>query len=310
MSITVSSNTDSKEVVDAVNAVVAPKEKVVEQKKPVESTDDETDVDDESTELATAGEEDEVEDKTEPEIKPKKKGGFQKKLERKDQELSVKDQRIKALEAELLNKKPEKTDSKEPVIYGNAKKPVADDYDTHEQFVEALTDFKIEQKELKKEADKTRSDQESEIKKVGESYQSKLKEFKKITPDFDEVLLEIDDLKMVDAFSSAVIMSDIAPEIMYYLAKNPELAEKINGMTAFNIAKEIGKIELKLEKAAVAAEADDEKEEKTTTTKAPAPIKPVGSKGSAVPKKIDDPSLSQSEYEALRRKQQAAKPKY
>jgi hypothetical protein len=79
---------------------------------------------------------------------------------------------------------------------------------------------------------------------------------------------------------------------MYELASDLKEFKRINSLPPLAIAREIGKLELKLSKPS------EEKQEIKKTTNAPKPLTPVGSKSAPVKKSPDE--MSQKEYEAWR----------
>lgn len=93
--------------------------------------------------------------------------------------------------------------------------------------------------------------------------------------------------------------SDMAPELFYHLAKNPDVLEKLNSMTEKQVIKEVARLELMLEGSKKA----DVFTKKISS--APEPITPVSSQRSAVHKSLDDPTLSHKEYMERRRLQGA-----
>ena len=181
--------------------------------------------------------------------------------------------------------------------------PSPDDFKSYEEYLEAKFEWKLEQREKAKEA----KERESKIKEGFESrvksFQSKIQEYGKTTDGFLDKLNEAD-FNLSVGVQEALLDSEIAPKIVHEFLEKPEEFERINKLSVIAAAKEIGKIEARLN-----SESQQEKQtEAKKQTKAPAPLKPVGSKGTAVIKKsLDDPSLSQAEYEALRRAEQKAK---
>ena len=98
---------------------------------------------------------------------------------------------------------------------------------------------------------------------------------------------EAEDLPLTPAIYEAVLDSDIGPALVYHLAKDLELYEKISKMPPLSAAREIGKLEAKLMK-----------DNKPNVSKAPPPINPVTKQSGTVKK--DPNSLSYKEYCAAR----------
>jgi hypothetical protein len=126
-----------------------------------------------------------------------------------------------------------------------------------------------------------------------ESWQAKIEAAREVFSDYDEVVSK-STAHVEPHVAKAVLESDIGPQIFRHLAKNPEVLEKLNGMTERAGLKELGRLEDLLQKP----------EKETTPVKkvstAPEPVKPVGSNRGVVQKNLAD--MSQAEYEAHRRK--------
>jgi hypothetical protein len=242
----------------------------------------------EETEVAAAAEESE---EPQEEVKPKKKGGFQKKLERQSLVLSEREKEIEQLRAELAKQTAAKAVS--------AAEPNPDDFKSYAEYTKAVAKWTLDTERAEERAKEAKANEAKEAKTLQESYNAKLKEFVKTAPDFEEVMDDIEHVKMIPALAQAIITSDIAPAVMYELAKNPAELERINALNPLAAAREIGKLELKL---------STPKTETKTTTKAPAPIKTVAAKGHVPPtKSIFDESISFSEYDKRRTEQERAR---
>lgn len=133
----------------------------------------------------------------------------------------------------------------------------------------------------------------AEAEKTQKAWQDRISKAKEAIPDFEETLAD-SDLAVSDDVRDAIIESELGPQILHHLATNPDLAEKINGMSAKQALKEIGRLEVKLEPK------DEEKEEKPAKPKReplPEPITPVKAKATA---SNDTEGLSYAEYKARR----------
>ncbi|CAB4152279.1 hypothetical protein UFOVP610_3 [uncultured Caudovirales phage] len=316
MSITIESTTDSKkEVLAAIGGLESKQEEVSEEKaaSEVEETSDKITEDSEASE--TESDEDEVsesdkDDETEEsesdekdKSKPKKKGGFQKRIDRFKKQLSEKDQEIEFLRRDreaLRAGNPNKDDlpKNEPAkgIIDISAKPKSSDFQTHEEYVEALTDWKVETKEKEREQKLKEAKVKTEYQKSVESFQSKVKSFEKEVPDFQEVLADVDDIPLSFGVQDAILTSDIGPQLMYEIAKDRKELERINSLSATAAAREIGKLEARL------AKSESKEETIQKITKAPPPIAPVGSKSSGKSQKSPD-DMDFKEYKAWRQQQ-------
>lgn len=308
MSIQVISNTP----------VAAPAaEKAVEETKPVlaaeaaeqkseeqGSTETEAKEENESEESAEADESESDESENEEGERPKKKSGAQRRREIRE--------RAERAEAELARlhrvmedmalkgagePKPEKAEAPKAEAQG---KPNPDDFDTHAEYVEALTDWKTEQKFKERESKAEKAKLQTEQERLIQAHSERVKSFADKTEDFQDVIEAVDDVRVSPTIQELIVTSENGPELMYELAKNRAEFERICKLGPLAAAREIGRIESKLQ----ASEA--KKPEATKITKAPKPPTPVsgGASGSGY-RSLEDVAArgSQAEYEAFRRKQ-------
>ncbi len=181
------------------------------------------------------------------------------KLAAKEAELQAAQQRAAELEARIPRETPKgKPDPKdyEDKTWGDYAADLAK-FEANEAVKQTLTerDTKAKEEALRGEAAKRQKD-----------YQAKAAEFAKSAPDFHEVT-DTYDGPWNNTIAQALIESDMGPQVAYYLAKNPEEADKLDGMNYGQVARYFGRIEAKLESPAP---------KEVRTTQAPPPIKPVG----------------------------------
>lgn len=303
MSIKIESTTDSPEAVSAAMSDLAKENEVVDPAAEESA---------ESQEASGASEEleegDGSQEKKPPESqgdeKPKKKNGFKKRIERLNKRLSEKDQQIAYWQSQATKTHQDGQESvsnqtEKPDASG---KPKQDDFDSHEEWVEALAEWKADQKIQVAETKRKESEVKSEFQKRAQKYVEQVKTFAEEHEDFQEVMEDVDDIPMSVTVQEAILSSENGPELAYQMAKNRDLYEQICRMPALQAARAIGKFEASLTKSETPAP--------KKVTKAPPPPKPVGSNAvSSIKKSIDDPNLSQREYERLRAQQQAKRAK-
>ena len=171
-------------------------------------------------------------------------------------------------------------------------KPSFSDYNDVETFTDALTDWKIDQK-LKDQAQRTH------IEKVHNTYQERVTEFVKKTPDFEKVVQDFINTyknENVPELSVIAFESEVGPQLVHYLATSETEMERIIALPSHRRNIELGKLEDKL-KGNAAPVAKEPK-----ISKAPVPI--TKENGSAVVvKSITDRNLTQAEHRAIREKQ-------
>jgi hypothetical protein len=229
--------------------------------------------------------------------KPKKKGGFQKRIERLNKQKSEALRELEYWKAEALKSQSPKEEQTTAEKKETPGKPKAEEFETHEEFVEALADWKYEQRKALDEIKQKQVQAKTAFEKSVETFQSKVKEFQKTQKDFDEVLSDVDDIRMSVGVQETLLSSELGPQVMYELAKDRELYEHINALNPLAAARELGRIEARIAQ-------ESSKAEPRKQTKAPTPLKPVsGNLSGGTKKSIFDESLSQSDYEKLRREQ-------
>ncbi len=196
-----------------------------------------------------------------------------------------------------LEKKLEKYEFKTP----ENDKPLKVDFDDEDEYIEALTDWKIK-KELGKnqQSEAVRAKVKAEQDAVTESYKeldNVLESGKEKYEDFDELVMD-KDLVISSEVTQILLDTDIPDDILYHLASNPEESERLSNLDPIRIAKEIGKLEVSLNTAS--KEEKKEKKKIKKQSKAPEPITSIRTDG-VVEK--DPNKMSPKEYRVWRAKQ-------
>lgn len=282
-------------------------EKSVEQKQfensDASETESEVEVDSDESEAET----DEVEAKE----KPKKKSGIQRRIDKLNAAKAAAQQEAEYWKREALKTatapKHDAQESQKPEVEAKTAqvdgKPNPDSFDTYVEYVEALTEWKIEQRDKAKSADAEKSKLETDQKKAIEAYAAREKAFKEKTKDYDDVLEAVDDIVASPALVKELVESENSAELVYALAKDRAEFERINALPPQALARALGRLEAKIASQPSKASDEEKKPEPKKLTNAPKPIEPVGSGKGHVAKSIDDPNLSFAEYEKLRRDQ-------
>ena len=226
-------------------------------------------VSDESSD-ADDGQESEPKELTEVD---KVKAAMQKRIDRKTavtKSLESKVQQLEQEKAELLKRAQKEAVTQDP-------EPQPDNFDTWEDYQNALVDFRAEQKVKKERAEMQRAQLEQKQQEIQrkqrEAFSQKEAEFKKIHPDYDEkaeVIMDIAQDMQTRGVSSptlelmARVMMEApnAPALVYTLGANPELIDQIADMSPVEAAFEMFRLH----------EAYSRPKE---TKQAPAPISPT-----------------------------------
>jgi len=135
---------------------------------------------------------------------------------------------------------------------------------------------------------------ESRSKRVDHEFERRESEFAATVDDF-QVVVYNDDLNISGVMAEEIRVSEIGPEMAYYLGKNPEDASEIAGLSQREAVRRMTQLETRLmnEKAKKPKEVSD----------APPPPPQIKSGDAGMSKSIDDPDLSDAEFAKMRRKQ-------
>jgi hypothetical protein len=230
---------------------------------------------------------------TNPDGTPKAKvtGGFQKRIDKLTREKEF------WKEQALLGSRPAaaqqqqaaaQTETPKPATEG---KPKANDFETHEEYVEALVDWKADQKLKVVQTENAKERVRSQEQTAHQTYQAKEKEYASAVPDFDEVVAAAD-FPVSKAVIDEIVTGDNGPALKYYLAQNPEEADRLNKLGPVALAREVGRLEPRFKMAAKTTAA--------AVSKAPAPVAAATRSTSTSTK--DPGEMSPSEYRAWRQK--------
>lgn len=298
MAVTIVSTTDTEKDIQAAVASTTAAPKVDETTKPdvTEKVTEKVEASgaSETTDESTASESSEESDGQ----KPKKKNGFKKRIEKLNARVAAKQGEADYWKNEALrNQKPE-VQEKKPITAStdSTGRPKSDDFESHDSYIEALTDWKVDQKDKAKDSRQKETDAKTQQQKQIEKYGQLAKEFSKAHPDFQEVVEDVTDIPMSLAVQALLLESDNGPELAYALAKDKDEYARICGLSPLAAARAIGRMEAKI----VKEESSTASESTVNKTKAPKPISPVGSKSSSTEKSPDD--MDFKEFERWREK--------
>ena len=210
------------------------------------------------------------------------------KLERRFSELTKKraeaeqkaaeaQRRADELEARLKSLEEGRTVNPEPKLN---ERPRPEQFIDSFEYADALADWAAEEAVKRSKQEEAEKAAMAERQKVLDSWSKRLEAVKSELPDYEEMVAS-STVQVNDAVRDAILESEVGPRILYELAQNDELAEKISKASPITALREIGKLEARFE----AQKAEEKpKSEKTVTAKsnAPAPINPLKATGSAV----------------------------
>jgi hypothetical protein len=176
-------------------------------------------------------------------------------------------------------------------------KPSVDQFKDYGEFVEALADWKADQKvseALKARDTQTAQTAEQRVQETkAQTFAERQATAKTSIPDYDAVVGAAD-IPIAPHLGEAILDSDKGPELVYHLAKNPAEAARLSALSPLAAARELGRLEATLGQSASPAK---------PVTKAPAPMKPTSGAGSSAT--TDLSKMSHEEYRAARARQGA-----
>ena len=218
----------------------------------------------------------------------KKKGGFQKRIDKLTREKAELEAKVASLTTPKKDEPAEEA-APDPLFFESQADYIAAlvKFETKKAKEEAKAEIVAE---AKKEAEK------KEVEAKTSTWQTRVQDAHKAHPDLAELLEQ--DLPVSPMVNDVLIESEIGGELLYYLASNPDELAEISKKGPIAAAKALGLIEDRLLKTA------EKKPEPPAVkvTQAKRPITPItGGKGSGGVKSPDDMSLE--EYRAWRESQ-------
>ena len=144
--------------------------------------------------------------------------------------------RLKALESQAAPKEQSRDE-----------RPKPDQFVDAFEYAEALALWSAENAVMKARQEETEKKIQEERQKIIDTWNTRLESTKSELPDFDEMVAS-SDVVVSDQVRDAILESEVGPRILYHLAENPEIAEKISKSSLVTALREIGKLEARFEK--------------------------------------------------------------
>jgi hypothetical protein len=287
MSMTIESTSDTAEQVAAAYGEAKPAGASTEAAKDTVTAEPIEAEQGEQPEAKAAGADDNGDDDEADGEQPKKKGGFQRRIDK----LTAHTRELEAKLAALTAGKPAEKPGETPKADAGDGKPQLEKFESYEDYVEALTDWKLAQREAAM-AEKSKVDaakqQQAELAK---SWQARQEATRAKYDDYDEVVGQ--EIPITGVMQQALLESDHGAELAYWLGSNPEEAERIAKLGPVAAIKALAKIE-----DSVSGSAATPVKPKPRASSAPEPISPLGARGSAATK--DPDKMSFAEFKAWR----------
>jgi len=238
-------------------------------------------------------EEDEAGDET---AQTKRPGARQRRIDRLTKEL---DELRQQVEQQRQQQPPEK---KAAAPAEPAGKPKLANFETLEAYQEALTDWKLDQREQKSQQEAANKKAQEAAEQLQRDWSAREKAARKAHPDYDNVIdtVEAPTGPGVLAARQAMLEDEAGAEILYYLGKNPAELKRIAALSPIGAVKEIGKLSAILGKSSQVPVNG-----KPAVSTAPRPPSPVSRLGKTTTDSIDDPEVQRDykRWEKARRAQ-------
>ncbi len=201
-----------------------------------------------------------------PAEKPKK-GGIQKRIGELVREREEAKRREEYWREQAMKGQPKETPKP------TDEKPKVDQFQSYEEYLEALADYKAEQKMAAREKQREQETQQEratqEFNELRSTFAERIEQVAEKYEDFEEVAFS-EDVPISDAMVPALLSSEKGPELLYFLGQNPKEAARIARLPAIAAARELGRLEAKLSEPPT-----------KRASKAPEPINPVGGRAEA-----------------------------
>jgi hypothetical protein len=180
-------------------------------------------------------------------------------------------------------------------------KPVLTDFKTLEDYTEALTEWKIDQREARRKADEEKRTAEAAAKSLQDGWAAKEGAALKAHPDYSDVIASTrtPEGPGVMAAREALLEDEHGAEILYWLAKNSAELKRIASLSPARAILEIGKLS-----AAFASPVTPENP-KPKVTSAPRPPSPISHGTVKTAPDVNDEDFARRDFRGWNRVREA-----
>ncbi|MDH5510303.1 MAG: hypothetical protein OEZ32_08110 [Nitrospinota bacterium] len=170
--------------------------------------------------------------------------------------------------------------------------PIEEDFGSYEEYQEARVRYEVDSRFAESKKEDALNEMQARETQANDArhqvFAENLRDFKEVTPDFDEVVNKAN-VKLTQPMIDSITGSLQGPEMLYYLSQNPGQAAELVNLSPIDMAREMGKLEARLEASPPKPSATHK-----PISKAPPPVKPLPQGSSASPGNMD--SLGADEY--------------
>ena len=282
MSLVVSSTTDSQEAVNAAAGIEeAPAEQqeqqAVKTPAPAKPAERPASAPDEAKEETEEGDSEEEKEGEEEPAKPKRTGGFQRKIERLVRENEYLSRRFHELTYQQQQQRPQQPQQpqQQPAVADG--RPRQDQFDSYDEYLDKLTDWKLEARLQQEHTAQQQRQQAAQQQERLTGWQQRVGQFKNEAPDFEDVLESVDHINLTPVLQQAIMADALGPKLAYELARRPEDFARIASLDPVGALTALGEFKARLEPAKTAAPQQlSNGNGVKPVSRAPNPIRPVG----------------------------------
>lgn len=173
--------------------------------------------------------------------------------------------------------------------------PKREDFESLEDYLEAKSDWKVEQKLAERERTQAERSQAQEAQRrqqeTESSWAERVERAHETYPDFDEVVVRNADLAISDVMAAAIKESEAGIDVAHYLGKNPAEAARIAKLSPIAQVMELGRLSAGL------------KAPEKPVSKAAPPVEPVRGQSRSERTIFDADQMTTEQWIKLRNKQ-------
>ena len=176
-------------------------------------------------------------------------------------------------------------------------KPTREAYRTEDEYTEAVTDWKIEQRltalthTQEQAAEATR--QQDTVRQRSSAYAEREAAAKSRLRDYDEVI-QASAVQITQLVTNELLQSTVGPEVVYFLAQHPDEADRLNRLDPVSLGRHLARLEQQVAPPPQTAAPPSQ-------TPAPPPIRPIAGTGATTPPIREADQLPYREYQRARR---------
>lgn len=236
----------------------------------------------------------------------KRKGGWQRRVDKLTRDLNDLNsdreywrQQVLLLQQQQLGAKPPKEQVQEQAEPVDPTKPKLDDYDSIADHAQAVAEWTIKKFQEKQAEEAYNQQVAAKAQEMRAGFQERLVKAVERYPDYAETVEPIRNIPLPPHIKAALMRSDVGPDIVYHVFKNPELMQEFANAEGTQQLVLLGQVQAAVRQK-LASQTGSATETPEVVTRAPAPLQTVRSTGAAVSK--DPDKMSFEEFEAWRAK--------